>query len=329
MPESISNTPPSEQHFHPSNKADLLALRAERASMRAEINALADDDEANRRIGGLVDLEVAIVSATATTFADALVQLEQVVQWSADASGRVPNRTEKALDNLLARLKAELDRGAPAQADAHFLTLWADYRRAYIDWADKYDAYQVADDDAEKAGLKRIEETASEIKGAAIKAILDAPAESPTGLAVKLWLTWQVFDVNLGPPPDFAEQDLGDRALWCALDALEQMGAPERPWLYKDQKEGSIVALEAEMLRYRNAVDAGGLSDDEANRLGEKWITLTNQIAGTRARTLPDLAAKLRILDWEAENYGDGWPKYKEMARSVREDAERLAAGTA
>ena len=213
--------------------------------------------------------------------------------------------------------------------DAHFLTLWADYRRAYIDWADKFDAHQFADDDAEKTGLKRIEEAASEIKDAAIKAILDAPAKSPTGFAVKLWLTWQVFDIDLGPPPDFTEQDLGVRGLWSALDDLEKMGAPERPWLYKDQKEGSVVALEAEMLRYRNAVDAGGLSDDEANRLGEKWITLTNQIAGTRAITLPDLAAKLRILDWEAENYGDGWPKYKEMARSVREDAERLAAGTA
>ena len=90
-----------------------------------------------------------------------------------------------------------------------------------------------------------------------------------------------------------------------------------------------VVALEAEMLRYRDkaeiGVRTGEVTDDEADELFGKWAPLMDRIASTPANTLPDLIAKLRCLEWVTEQWPCGYNETQVMARTAREDAERLA----
>ena len=299
----------------PSNEADLLALRAERDSMRAEINALADDDEASRRIGGLVDLEVAIVSATATTFTDALVQLEQLVQWSADASGRVPNRTEKALGSLLARLKTKLDRSAPVppQADAELLTLKA----RLIEEEEQYERLDKSNEP--RSTLEKANEAAEGTE----QRLIDIPAQGMMGVNVKLDHALSCMNPDPRDAP-FNDLDWGPQILVRVYEDVARLAAEPDA-----EPPVSVFALEAEMIRQRDIANSG-VEDNDAtlNKHGGVMFDLIEQIASTQAKTLPDLAAQARTLEYILVTWGSDWDGFKDFARVVREGAERMAGAS-
>ena len=89
----------------------LLPLRAERERLKAAMSNLPNTHEGDESGFALVpDLcraEVRILSSDAQTFADALVQLEQVCLWSRDG---VVVGGDEAIDRLIRVLPARIER---------------------------------------------------------------------------------------------------------------------------------------------------------------------------------------------------------------------------
>lgn len=197
----------------------LLALRAERSSINAEIAATPEDKDA-ALWPRLEDVEKRILTTEPRTLLGALVQIEVLADMAREG---VPAFAVEAAEQLNERIPARIEGLITGATEDPVLALKRE-------WDARWERHKSEPSDEDK-----VRDPLLDAVTAAAYAIHRTPATTLEGVAIKLWLWTRAATPELGSRVDWWKDPIADMhgfdhmPVASALQDLERMAGEARP----------------------------------------------------------------------------------------------------